>query len=129
MTTITSPISITLPRKTKKNRKIALNLNIYRNLHYLVNNQVKNIYAEQILSSLKSLQLNKIRLEFILFIGSNRRSDLSNVCCIVDKFFSDVLVEANAIPDDDVKHIPEVTYKFGGIDKDNPRCEVNIIEL
>ena len=43
---IISPTSVALPRKTKKDKIIHLNLNIYRNLHPMVEHQCKDKYAE-----------------------------------------------------------------------------------
>jgi hypothetical protein len=36
------------------------------------------------------------------------------------------LVKAQIIQDDDFKQIKEVVYRFGGVDKDDPRCELVI---
>jgi hypothetical protein len=36
------------------------------------------------------------------------------------------LVKAEILEDDSFKQIKEVVYKFGGVEKDNPRCELVI---
>jgi hypothetical protein len=38
-----------------------------------------------------------------------------NVGSIIDKYFSDVLVECGIIPDDDYNHIIQVSFSFGGL--------------
>ena len=40
------PLYITLPRKTKKDKKISLNLNWYRNVNFHTNNEVKKKFKE-----------------------------------------------------------------------------------
>ena len=72
---------------------------------------------------------NKIKITYTLFPGSHRKLDLSNVCSIVDKFFCDALTEAKRLPDDNYNFIPEVVYKFGEIDVNNSRVEINIEEI
>ena len=91
-------------------------------------NAIKQNFSEQIGPLVRNLKPFKepIELIYTLYRGDKRRCDLSNVCSIVDKYFSDVLVKEGVIEDDDYKHIPKVTYLFGGIDKENPRCEVQI---
>ena len=51
---------------------------------------------------------------------------MSNPCSIIDKFTCDALVKAGVLEDDSSKQIKKVIYKYGGIDKDNPRCELEI---
>ena len=62
----------------------------------------------------------KIVCEF--YMPDHRKTDLSN------KFESvaDLLVKAKIIPDDNccILSVVELVYKW--VDKDNPRCEVNI---
>ena len=77
--------------------------------------------SEQIL---KLPKMDKIRLTYILFPQTKRRTDIGNVLSIHDKFFCDALVEFKRLPDDDYRYIDEVMYKFGRVDKENPRVEV-----
>ena len=51
---------------------------------------------------------------------------MSNPCSIIDKFTCDALVKAGVLEDDSSKQIKQIIYKYGGIDKDNPRCELEI---
>jgi len=126
---IISPIYVILPRKTKKNKKIALNLNVYRNLCFQVNNQVKVIYNAEMFGQLSRLSFkNKIDLELVLYKPSKRKIDRSNILCIVEKFFCDALTRAGCITDDNDEHIRSTKYRTGGVDKDNPRVEIFITE-
>lgn len=69
---------------------------------------------------------NKVSITYTVFFGSKRKTDISNVCSIVDKYFCDALVELGKLPDDNYDYIKEITYKFGGIDKNNPRVEITL---
>ena len=121
------PLWVILPRKTKKDKKMALNLNIYRNLNFMVNNQMKHIFKEQVAPRLVGLKIDTpIEITYTVFYPTKRLADISNVCCVVDKFFCDTLVETGVLEDDNYTYIPKVIYAFGGIDKDNPRCEAVI---
>lgn len=48
MIEIELPVFIMIPRKTKADRKISINLNTYRNTHYVINNQLKHLYKESL---------------------------------------------------------------------------------
>jgi hypothetical protein len=65
---------------------------------------------------------------FTVYPDSNRKMDVSNVCSIVDKFACDALVELARLKDDNHKIIPAINYRFGKVDKENPRVELEIEE-
>lgn len=122
-----SPIFIDIPRKTKKPRRIYLNLNVYRNLNPFINGQAKIIYTEQMLKSMKGNRIDrKFNMVFKLFKKSNR-GDSSNTYCIVEKFFCDALIHHGVIKNDDDSFIGWKRYEESGVDKINPRCEIEII--
>jgi len=104
-----------------------LNMNAYRNANHYTLSEAKIKYQEIVAPLVQHLpKLNQISLSYELFAGSARRMDVSNGCAIVDKFFSDSLVNLGYLPDDDYKHLLGVQYLFGSIDKGNPRVEVTI---
>lgn len=122
---IHSPLSILVGKKKK--RRIALNLNVYRNLHHSLNAECKIKYHEFILPRIKDLKFTKpIRLELVIYYKTRRRADRSNFLSIVEKFFCDSLVQAGCIPDDNDLFIIDSHYSTGGIDKLNPRAEIII---
>jgi hypothetical protein len=126
---VNSPIAVYLPRKTKKDRRIALNLNIWRNLHYIVSNQAKQAYRDLMKEHLDGLVFSEpIALTFVLFKQNKRQIDRSNVLCIVEKCFCDALTYYKCIPDDNDEFIISTSYFTGKLDKDNPRAEVYIKE-
>lgn len=125
-----SPLFVTLPRKTKEDKKVYLNLNVYRNLHYISNNQAKEIYCEMMREQMKGKKFeNKIEITFTLFKGRNGRVDRSNILSIVEKFFCDALVHNGCLPDDNDDFILATHYKSGGYDKNNGRVEIGVAEV
>lgn len=126
---IVSPLLVSLPRKTKPAKKIYLNLNVYRNLHFILNNQAKEIYCGLMESQLKGIVFDcdlPLDITFTLFKGRNARVDRSNILSIVEKFFCDALVYHKCIPDDNDEYIKATHYKSGGLDRINPRVEIEI---
>lgn len=55
---------------------------------------------------------------------SNRRHDLDNQATSI----LDALVAAGVVPDDCVKYIQELNVYFAGVDRDDPRAEIEIKE-
>lgn len=120
-----SPLTVTVGK-----RKYTINLNTYRNIHYRVNNFCKIAYKKLMREQLIKVKDNikgPISITYTLYPGSNRLCDLGNVCCVVEKYFEDALTEYGLIEDDNYKFINHIEYKFGSVDKDNPRCEIEIM--
>lgn len=107
-----------------------LNLNPYRNAHFRTLNSMKKRYKELMAKQILMLpSFKKVKLVYTLYPKDRRKCDVSNICSIHDKFFSDALVEYGKIEDDNYLYIPEIDYRFGGLDKENPRVEIKIIEI
>lgn len=124
-------MTITCPLFTEiGKRRIHLNLNQYRNLHYQINNKAKIEFAKLIYDQVAKVQSARtIEIVYTLFPGTSRLCDVPNTCSIVDKFFSDTLVKLNKLPDDNYLHLPRVIYQFGEVDRGNGRVEANIITV
>lgn len=130
MTKFTSPISIEIPRKTKANKKVHLGLNWYRNAQHFESNQVKQIYKDLMSPLVDGYEfIPPIKITYIYFATDARKSDIDNKCSVVNKFFQDTLVICGCIPEDNYTIVPNVEYKFGGIDKGNGRVEIEIEEI
>lgn len=131
MIRIISPLFVDLPRKTMKDKRIYLNLGVYRNLHYILNNQAKMFYNSIMFPQLKDIPRFKkpVDITFILFKGSKRKIDRANILSIVEKFFCDALVEYGCLEDDCDDYISGTHYRTGGIDRDYPRVEIEIKEI
>ena len=114
-------IKLPLPKIKQKGKLINLSMNIYRNAYYRSLSQAKKDYNEivgLILRPYRKEQYRQAKLTFTLYFKTKQRRDLTNFCTVVDKFVSDTLVDFDIVPDDDCKHIAEVSYKFGGYGED-----------
>lgn len=121
------PLAVMLPRVTKPNRKVIINLNNYRNWQFHLNNQVKQMYKELLRNDLEGIVLpGKVKLYFILHQGTKRRVDRSNVLSIHEKFFCDALTAYGCIKDDNDNFIEKTVYTSGEVSKEDPHVEVII---
>jgi len=99
----------------KKDQK-ALNLNVYRNLHFFQNNLMKTQFHELMDPLLKGIpKMEQVKLHYVVNSRTKTRLDTMNVGSIVDKFFSDSLVTYGIIPDDDYKHVVYISFEYGRI--------------
>lgn len=113
-----------------KARHFLLNLNQYRNTHYRVLNNCKINYKEVMKEQIKSSPtFQKVLCVYKVYGASKRMFDIGNICSIHEKFFEDAFVELGKLPDDNYEYIPLVIYVGCGVDKDNPRVEVDVLPL
>lgn len=122
-----SPLDIIIYGK----RKFILNLNQYRNLHYRVLNTAKIKYKEYMKEQIEKIPtLDKpICILYTVRKGDKRSYDVSNICCIHDKFFEDALVELGKLKDDNKKFVPMVVYLEGYMDRERPRVDIEIYPI
>lgn len=67
--------------------------------------------------------LNKVELVHLTIYGDTKRKfDLSNKA----ESIMDLLVDAKILLDDNYEVVPKLTLEYGGISKENPRCEIQI---
>jgi hypothetical protein len=113
--------------KNKKGDKWWLNLNNYRNTHYQTLNNVKKKFKEVITSEVNTLNFinEPIKITYVVYPPTKRLFDMDNMA-ILSKFTGDAIVELGRLEDDNYNWVPEVSFKFGSVDKTNPRCEVII---
>ena len=125
---ISLPLVIFIPRKTKEDKLFALNLNNYRNAHHFTMNNAKKIMKEIVERIVEGVIFPDppYIFSYTIYPESARKFDLGNVAPGIQKFTDDALVELGKIKDDNYKIIQEVHYYFGGIDKENPRADLNI---
>lgn len=127
---IISPLYIDLPRKTKKDKRVYLNLNTYRNLNFIVNNQVKKTYLESLRGQLEGLEIQTpVEIEYKVYKATKRLLDKMNVVSIVSKYLLDAITELNCWQDDNDKFVKKETILPTELDRDNPRVEVLIKEI
>lgn len=96
------PDHVILPRVRKSDKKIMLNMNVYRNLHHQTNNQIKQLFRP---ISGKRFKAFKIRISYKVYKPTKRLYDVKNITTVVDKFFCDWLVKYGFIPDDNILHV------------------------
>lgn len=121
---IACPLSV--PTTAKK--RFYLNLNQYRNAHHFTLAKAKVNFHEIMTQRVKHLpRFDTVHIIFTLFPATEQLVDTPNVCSIVDKFFSDVLVKCKKLEDDNRKFVLSVVYRYGEIDRLDPRVEATII--
>jgi len=116
--TVKMPIYVTLGKKKRK--KYYLNLNLLRNRHQHVNNNVKREYARiahSVLPPPPDVPWEHIELEYVLYLPNKLKRDISNVLSVVDKNFCDALTTHGWIVDDNYNHLKRVVYQYGGQDE------------
>lgn len=124
---ITLPLYVHTTKSETKKGKFILNLNNYRNTYFQKLNKAKVNYSDLIKKMLPKVKYKTVELEYIYFAATKRKIDVSNPCSVIDKFTCDALTESGLWEDDNINTIKKVSYIWGGVDKENPRCELVII--
>ena len=104
-----------------------------RNIFYAKNrlyNLPSNRYEKWHTTALKSIRGHKLvkdigQVILTFFPSTRRKSDLSNKT----ESIMDLLVDAGILEDDNWFICSDIRMVFGGVDKDKPRCEIEIEEL
>jgi len=124
--TIKVPLFVELSRKTKKAKKVWLNMNVYRNLHYIIENQCKDEFFKIIQPYLPNEKIQNLELvSFQIYKcrskkGEIKKLDKSNVYAVLSKYFFDSLVLNGNLDDDNdtiirEERILQTKYlEFGG---------------
>ena len=127
---IISPLFVTLPRKTVKDKRIALNMNTYRNLHHRISNDAKKAYSEALREQLEGLSIQTpVEVTYKVFKASKRRLDKMNVISVVSKFLLDSITEYGCWEDDNDHYVKTETILPTELDRENPRVEIIIKEI
>jgi Holliday junction resolvase RusA-like endonuclease len=127
---IISPLFVTLPRKTVKDKRIALNMNTYRNLHHRISNDAKKAYSEALREQLEGLSIQTpVEVTYKVYKGSKRRLDKMNVISVVSKFLLDSITEYGCWEDDNDDYVKKETIMPTELDRENPRVEIIIKEI
>lgn len=80
--------------------------------------------------NISNLGNGPFKLVYTYYHGNRRKLDVANPCSIIDKFTCDALTECNAWPEDNIDHVQEVVYKWGGIDPNKiGYCELEIYKI
>lgn len=123
-------LSLPLTIPVSKNRSLLLNLNVYRNAHYQSLDKAKKLFKELVKPQLEQLpKFDRVHLRYTLYPKTKRLCDIANICSIVDKFFSDALVETRHLEDDNYTFVEGISFFFGSVDSENPRVDVEILPV
>lgn len=127
---IISPLFVTLPRKTVKDKRIALNMNTYRNLHHRISNDAKKAYSEALREQLRNLSIQTpVEVTYKVYKASKRRLDKMNVISVVSKFLLDSITDYGCWEDDNDDYVKTETILPTELDRENPRVEIIIKEI
>ena len=130
MIIIELPIYYTFTKKTKKDNKVLVGMNWYRNAHFRNSNQVKQHYHKLIYS--KVTQSQKLKDKYMVSYSlypSNSKCDLMNVVSVIDKFLNDALQDSGVIVNDNIKYYKHMIATVEEVDRYNPRIEIKITEI
>ena len=119
-------------RAGENKRPFRLNLNNWRNANPFLRTEADRRFRQIIKDQYKTLPRitfkNKVLIKYEVYFSDKRKKDISNILSIIDKYFSDAIVELGIIPDDNYKHLVKIIYEFGGI-TDEEYCKATIIEV
>jgi len=121
----TLPIYMTIEKKRSKNKTVLLGMNLYRNAHYTLQNNMKKFVAREVSEQLmryRGLEWERYTINYVLWY-KNVQSDGMNILSFGDKAFADVLQTLRIVSQDSVKYYVGGRWKVGGRDKENPRLE------
>ena len=108
-------------------KKYAINLNVYRNLHYHVNNKIKVIYKNLVKEQLENIKFDgKVSIKYQVFKPSRRKLDKMNVVSITSKYLMDALTSCGCWEDDNDDVIKDEHILPTEVDRNFPRIEVYI---
>lgn len=108
--------------------KFRLNLNPYRNAHYRTLSKLKHEFAQEV----EDLEPGPILFDppyvmlYEIWAPNAGDRDIDNIGTIIAKFTHDALVGLGILPEDNVSIIPEITFRYAGIDRGNPRARLTI---
>lgn len=126
----------TVPAKKKPMEAwISLNLNVWQAVCTVPHrkHRAKDIYTalmkEQCQGVYPVPKGIQIKIIYTMFQQSRRLTDVANVCSVVDKLACDAMMHWGTLPEDNWTVIPMVGYRYGGVDKLNPRVEIEIFDL
>lgn len=124
-------VPIRLEVGINKKKMHYLNLNGYRNWQFQLNNQLKKLFKITVAEDIRNLKPvgGPVRITYSIFYPTKRAFDVDNIGTVISKFTMDALVEFEILVDDNYNYVPEIKFEYGGIDKDNPRCDVKIEEI
>jgi len=147
MITLNVPTFVMIPKKTKADEKVILNINTTRNMDRFKLGKVKNEFYNQFKPEMDRVKPEfdldmqsrvkmykklfdcdfqpEFKLRYTITSANKRKFDIANMLSIIDKFACDCLVKDGFMPDDNWEYLTEVTYAFGGLAKERT-CKLEL---
>lgn len=128
--TVILPIYYTQEFKTKPNKTSLVGMNLYRNAHHFLQNNMKKHFQDLVIEQLPSVVevVQQFTVTYKLYYKSPV-CDASNIVALIEKFYLDAIKEHGLIIDDNVNYHISSSWQVIAQDKTNPRIEVTIKEL
>ena len=128
--TVILPIYYTQEFKTKPNKTSLVGMNLYRNAHHFLQNNMKKYFQDLVIEQLPSVVevIQQFTVTYKLYYKSPV-CDASNIVALIEKFYLDAIKEHGLIIDDNVNYHISSSWQVIAQDKTNPRIEVTIKEL
>jgi Holliday junction resolvase RusA-like endonuclease len=127
MIKVVCPLYVMLERKTKPDKKIFVNMNTYRNLHFQINNKVKIKYKESVKEQLKGVTIKTpVEITYKVYKARNNKLDKMNVVSVTSKYLLDAITELGCWTDDNDDFVKTETIMPTEVDREKPRVEVFI---
>ena len=124
---IVTPMYIELERKTKKNRKVSINMNSYGHSNHFTNNEVKIKFKEVVGEQLRGITIKTpVNITYQVFKPIKRKLDKMNVIAVTSKYLLDAITSLRCWEDDNDNFIKTETILPTRYDKDNGRVEILI---
>lgn len=124
------PIYYTQEFKTKPNKTSLVGMNLYRNAHHFLQNNMKKHFQDLVIEQLPPVVevIQQFTVTYKLYYKSPV-CDASNIVALIEKFYLDAIKEHGLIIDDNVNYHISSSWQVIAQDKTNPRIEVTIKEL
>lgn len=124
-------VPIFIEMGVSKKKRYYLNLNSYRNWQFHLSNQLKQVFKTSLKDTLEALPpiTKPVKITYTIFYPTKRKIDIDNIGCVICKFTNDALVHYGILQDDNNEIVPIIKFMYGGIDKENPRCQVELEEV
>lgn len=128
--TVILPIYYTQEFKTKPNKTSLVGMNLYRNAHHFLQNNMKKHFQDLVIEQLPPVVevVQQFTVTYKLYYKSPV-CDASNIVALIEKFYLDAIKEHGLIIDDNVNYHISSSWQVIAQDKTNPRIEVTIKEL
>jgi hypothetical protein len=124
------PLYLTIPRKTKEDKKITLSSNVTNTLHHLVFAMLKKQYTEMIKSRIGQSAPwafeGEVRCDLFFYAKAGNQDEM-NFASIASKFGDDAVQEIGFVPNDKQIKVHKVTH-MGNCPK-NPRMIFRYTQL